>query len=31
LIVGVDVGVDPWEVVDFALGLLTIDFGGDDI
>ena len=31
VIVGVDVGVDPWEVVDFALGLLTIDLGGDDI
>jgi hypothetical protein len=32
LLVGVDVGVDPLEIVDFALGLVTIDFiGGDDL
>ncbi|MHC5211279.1 MAG: hypothetical protein ACYTG2_11220 [Planctomycetota bacterium] len=31
LIVGIDVGVDPLEVVDLAVGLLTFDILGDDI
>jgi hypothetical protein len=30
LLLGVDVGVDPLEVVDLALGFLTIDIGKDD-
>lgn len=30
LIVGVDVGVDPLELLDLPLGLLTIDIGDDD-
>jgi hypothetical protein len=31
LLVGVDIGVDPWELVDFATGILTIDLVGDDL
>ncbi len=31
LIVGFDVGIDPWEIVDFATGLFTIDPRGDDL
>jgi hypothetical protein len=31
LLVGLDVGVDPWEVVDFATGLVLIDLRGDDL
>jgi len=31
LIVGVDVGVDPWEAVDFLAGILTLDPVGDDL
>jgi hypothetical protein len=31
LIVGVDVGVDPLEVVDLAVGLLTFDIMDDDL
>jgi hypothetical protein len=30
LLVGLDVGVDPGEVVDFVLGLVTVDFKKDD-
>jgi hypothetical protein len=30
-IIGVDVGVDPWEVVDFLCGILTFDPVGDDL
>ena len=31
LLIGVDVGVDPWEVVDFACGILTFDPVHDDL
>ncbi len=31
LIVGFDVGIDPWEIVDFATGLATVDPVGDDL
>jgi hypothetical protein len=31
LLIGVDVGLDPWEVVDFATGLVLIDLRGDDL
>ena len=31
LIVGFDLGVDVWEIVDFALGIVTIDPVGDDV
>jgi hypothetical protein len=31
LLVGFDVGVDPWEAVDFLAGILTLDPGGDDL
>lgn len=31
LIVGFDVGIDPWEIVDFAAGLATVDLRGDDL
>ena len=31
LIVGVDAGVDPLELLDAVLGLLTIDLRGDDL
>jgi len=30
-LIGLDVGVDPWEVVDFAVGLLTFDPVHDDL
>ncbi|GJM21042.1 MAG: hypothetical protein DHS20C15_09570 [Planctomycetota bacterium] len=30
LIVGVDIGVDPWEILDLVTGLLTIDIADDD-
>ena len=29
-LLGVDVGVDPLEIVDLVLGFLTIDLRGDD-
>jgi hypothetical protein len=31
IILGADVGLDPWEFVDFALGLITLDPVGDDM
>ena len=31
LIIGIDIGVDPWELVDFALGIVTLDPEGDDL
>ena len=31
LIIGLDVGVDPWEIVDFACGILTFDPADDDL
>ena len=31
LIIGADVGVDPWEGFDFLAGILTIDPAGDDL
>jgi hypothetical protein len=30
LILGLEVGVDPWEVVDFVVGLVTVDLVKDD-
>ena len=30
-LVGIDIGVDPWEAVDFVTGILTIDLVGDDL
>jgi hypothetical protein len=30
LIVGLDIGIEPFDVVDFALGILTLDPKGDD-
>src|SRR5262245_43216034 len=31
LIIGADVGVDPWEAVDFLAGIITIDPVNDDL
>lgn len=31
IILGADVGVDPWEFVDLVLGLITLDPVGDDM
>lgn len=31
LIVGFDVGIDPWEIVDLATGLVMVDPVGDDL
>ena len=31
VIIGVDVGIDPWEIVDFACGILTFDPAHDDL
>ena len=31
LIIGLDLGVDPWELVDFACGIVTLDPEGDDL
>ena len=31
IILGADVGLDPWEFVDLALGLITLDPVGDDM
>jgi hypothetical protein len=30
-LVGFDVGVDPWEALDFVAGLVTLDPGSDDL
>lgn len=29
-IIGVDIGVDPWEILDLVVGLVTIDIADDD-
>lgn len=31
LIIGADIGIEPFEILDFALGLLTFDPSGDDL
>jgi len=31
LIFGLDLGIDPWEILDFATGLLMIDLRDDDL
>jgi hypothetical protein len=31
LLIGLDLGVDPWELLDFAAGILVLDPVGDDL